>query len=57
MKVNYNKCKNILTVKGSLAYFIQGHNFWFDIKGVEKAINRMSKVSKRERVKNTLWKK
>lgn len=44
IKVSYNKDKRILTIKGSLAYFIQGHNFWFDIKGVEKAIDRISEL-------------
>ena len=44
MKVSYNKEKNILTIKGSLAYFFQGHNFWFEKKDFEKAINRMSEL-------------
>jgi hypothetical protein len=44
MKVSYNGNKRLLTVRGSLAYFIQGHNFWFDVKGVEKAIDRMCEL-------------
>jgi len=44
MRVSYNKDKKLLTVRGSLAYFIQGHNFWFDIKGIEKAINKLSEL-------------
>ena len=44
MKVIYNKEKKMLTVRGSLAYFVQGHNFWFDVKGVEKAVDRLSEL-------------
>ncbi len=44
MKVSYNKEECLLTIKGSLPHFIQGHNFWFDLKGVEKAIDRISEL-------------
>ena len=44
IQVSYNKDKGILRVKGSLSYFIQGHNFWFDVTGVEKAIDKISEM-------------
>ena len=44
MKVSYNKDKQILKIRGSLAYFAQGHNFWFDVKELENAIIKISEL-------------
>lgn len=44
MKVSYNKDERVLTIRGSLPYFIQGHNFWFDSSGVKKAIDIISNL-------------
>ena len=44
MKVSYNKEERILTIKGSLPYFIQGHNFWFDLNSAKTAIDRISEL-------------
>jgi hypothetical protein len=44
MKVSYNKEERILTIKGSLPYFIQGHNFWFDLEGARKAIELIEEL-------------
>lgn len=46
MKITYKEEKGILTIKGSLPYFIQGHNFWFDLEGAKKAIERISDLLK-----------
>ena len=42
MIVHYNKEEQILTVKGSMPYYIQGHNFFFDLDGAYKAIEDIS---------------
>ena len=44
MKVSYNKKEQILTIRGSLPYFIQGHNFWFDLNSARKAVNRLEEL-------------
>lgn len=44
LKVNYNENKQVLSIKGSLPYFVQGHNFFFDLNGVKTAINMVSKL-------------
>jgi|GEM_PF-5353163 len=42
MKAYYNKEEQILTVKGSMPYYIQGHNFFFDLNEAYKVINDIS---------------
>ncbi|MEA4937381.1 MAG: hypothetical protein VB102_12205 [Paludibacter sp.] len=46
MKVSYNKDERILSIRGSLPYFIQGHNFWFDIDEAKKAVEKISDLLK-----------
>jgi hypothetical protein len=42
VKVKLNKKSGYLTIKGSLPYFYQGHNFWFSREDAIKAIDRIS---------------
>lgn len=44
VKVNYNARNRILTVRGSLPYFEQGHNFYFDLQGAKRAIHRIGEL-------------
>lgn len=44
VKVAYNKYRRTLTIKGSLPYFVQGHNFYFDLKDAQKAVAEIGRL-------------